>query len=220
MGTMQRKLIILVYYITIIILLCSFDCVFAAEKIDAAITWTVDLHFDETGGVHDLIRFGEATNALDETSPDSHDLPKPPPPIPSYIHAYFTADFEVPYNMLLQDFRKDDGTQQIWNIMVQWTPADFNASTTITISWDITNLSKSPYTSIKIYDDDNAVADMLKDTSYSYESAANTPQNFQIQCKQITTGKNTTPFPSVFYLIISILTVLFLIYRKKQFIKY
>jgi hypothetical protein len=218
---MQQKLIILAYYITIIILLCSFDSVFATEKIDPAITWTVDLHFDETGGAHDLIRFGEATNALDETSPDSHDYPKPPPPIPPCVHGYFTTDFEEPYHMLLWDFRKDGDTQQIWNIMVQWIPAEFKSSTTLTLSWDIINLTKSPYNSIKLYeDDDKVVVDMLIDSSYSYESTANSFKNFQIQCKQIDTNKNLTPFPSVFYLILSLIMVLFLIYRKKQSIQY
>jgi hypothetical protein len=216
---MHKKLTLITYFISTLLLLAfTINVLSAEEKNDPVITWEDDLHFDETSGVHDRIRFGEATNAVDGSSPDSHDLPKPPPPIPPYIHAYFTTDFEVPYNMLLQDFRPDDHNQQIWNISVQWTPADFNSSTTMTLSWDPANLSQSSYSSIQLYetDDTNPVADMLTEDSYSFSAPANIPQTFQIQCVQSDTGESTTPFPSMFFLILSILIVAFLISRKKS----
>lgn len=214
---MHKKLTLATYFISVILLLMfTINVLSAEEKNDPAIVWEDDLHFDETSGVHDRIRMGEATNALDDSSPDSHDLPKPPPPIPPYIHAYFTTDFEVPYNMVLQDFRQDGRSQQIWNISVQWTPADFNRSTTMTLSWNPANLSKSSYSTIQLFEKDNVnpVADMLTEDSYSYSSPANIPQMFQIKCVQSDTGESTTPFPSFFFLILSILIVTFLIYKK------
>jgi hypothetical protein len=206
-------------YILLFILLILFiphSIVNAADE-DSEIIWDVTLTIKETGGVQDAIIFGEAINAIDEISPDSHDLPKPPPPIPPAIHSYFIVQFEPPYNYLLQDFRKNTKSQQIWNVSIHWIPQDSNTSTNITISWNTRDFNKSHYSSIKLYKNDNnlALTNMLEEESYTFTASANKPHLFHIKCSEIIPHQNSTPFPPIIDFIILILFLTYVIHRKK-----
>jgi len=207
--THQYTLVIL-----IIIILLNTSSVYAAEE-DTGITWDLPLIIKETNGIQDTITLGEAINAHDTTSPDQHDLPKPPPPIPPSIHAFFTSPFDPPYNNLLQDYRPQKNIQT-WNLTIIWIPADFESSTTITISWDTENLSKSSYTSIQLYQTNQSepLTNMLQENTYTYTSQANMPTTIQIQCKQSNTI-TSTPFPSIIYLFIALFIGLY-IFRVTQ----
>ena len=185
---------------------------------DTQITWEATLTITEEGGVQDIITFGEATNALDDVSPDSYDLPKPPSPIPPSIYAYFTTNFDEPYNKLLQDYRPDTTTDLKWNLVIQWFPQDLNSSTTITITWDITNFTQSNYDTIELYNKeaDSLLANMQTEDSYTTSAAANIPHHFTIKCSQTNSNQNSTPFPSIIYFITLLLIIMILKYRKNH----
>ena len=216
---MKNKFMTLSYFIFILTaLLLLYHCsVFAAEK-DTTILWNDHIIIRETGGIKDSILFGEAINAVDETSPASHDLPKPPPPIPPSVHAFFTSHFDPPYNNLIQDFRTDTKTSQIWNLTIIWIPTDYNSSTNMVIKWNPVNLSKSQYSSIQLYQQNNTIplTDMLKEESYTYSSPANIPHFFRIECSQTNNNDNNTPFPSIFYFIVLAGIIIFINKTKKQ----
>ncbi len=204
--------------ILIFFLFLSHTTIIISADEDPNIIWKTTLTIKEIEGSQDTIIFGEATNALDATSPDSYDLPKPPPPIPPSVSAYFTSDFDPPYNSLLQDFRPNTKTHQTWNLSIQWIPQDLNSSSTITISWELENFTQSNYDTIELYNknEDTLLANMQTEGSYTTTAEANIPQQFIIKCTQNNTNQNSTPFPSMIYLIIAMLMIFVLKYRKRN----
>ena len=57
-----------------------------------AITWDVQIDFDETGGTNDWVIFGEAPDAFDEFEQnDTYDIPNPPPGIPPFLDSFITT---------------------------------------------------------------------------------------------------------------------------------
>ena len=127
--------------------------------------WDVTLDLNEPGGAYDNAFFGEKTDASD--GPDSYDVPKSPPGIPPYIRAWYSTGFSSPYHELWEEYKFYPDTNKYWNLTVQWVPSDYTSPTTITISWNNSDVSMSEYTSVVLYDvaGDVNVADMLVTTS-------------------------------------------------------
>jgi VCBS repeat-containing protein len=144
--------------------------------------WNVTLEFNEPGSAYDNAFFGEKSDASD--GQDGYDVPKSPPGFPPYIRAWFDTDFTDPYDELWEEYKKYPDSYKDWNLTVQWVPSDYTSPTTITVSWDNTNLSNSGYNSVILYDVNNNenVSNMISNSSYSFTCPALTPQNFKIIC--------------------------------------
>jgi len=186
------------------------------------IEWEIMLNFDEPGGAHDYVIFGEKPDANDKGFPDMYDMPKPPAPIDPYIRAWLDNNLTEPYNILLADYRKSPDTYKIWNLSVIWNPLD-ESSTTITISWNIQNTTNIEYDSIKFYEkgNSNPIFDLLDETSYSSLFKANEPQQFQIICqydnsKGKTDNIEISPLSLIIALIIIVIIALLIIYWKTK----
>ena len=153
---------------------------------DRDINWDVTIDFDEPGGKNDYVIFGEASDGSD--GQDSYDIPNPPGGIPPYIDSYFTTDFTSPYDKLIQEIKKYPDTYKVWNFTAWWTGS---SSTTITISWDTDEVNNSEYNSVILYDsDDNQVADMMVNSSYSKSVSPFGIISFYIECIKT---ENTPP---------------------------
>jgi hypothetical protein len=184
------------------------------------IEWEIKLNFSEPGGTYDYVIFGEKPDANNGGNPDFYDMPKPPAPISPNIRAWFDNNLTEPYNLLLADYRKSPDTNKIWTLSVLWSPLD-ESSTTITIKWNIENITNLEYDSIKFYEEGNTnpIFDMLDETSYSYFFPANELQHFQIICQNENTNGKTenTEILSlylIFTLIIIIIIALLIVYWK------
>ena len=157
------------------------------------INWNASLFISSETGIHDTIFFGESPDANDGNPPDSYDIPKPPLYLPPCIRARFSDNLTIPYNALSHDYRHYPDTEKIWNITIQWIPADYISSTMIIISWNKTRLNQSPYAHIMLcLSNHTPLLDMLTCTSYSYNSPAMTPTEFHIHATTTTYELNTT----------------------------
>ncbi|MBU0496818.1 MAG: hypothetical protein KKC68_03375 [Candidatus Thermoplasmatota archaeon] len=203
-------------HLVLILLIIISTCVSTALCTTENESWDLILHFNEEHGTHDSITFGEAPNALDISSPDSYDMPKPPAPIPPCIYAWFSSNYAEPYDKLLTDYRTYPDKNKTWDLNVLWIPADYNSSTAITISWNPTNLSASEYTTISLVKkgEANPLANMLSESAYTFSCPANIPQQFTILSSQ-STDSNSTPFPSFFIFICAVIITLYFIKRIK-----
>ena len=206
-----------------IILLLSI-CIFAnikytiAEK-NTTDEWNVKLEFTDSTGVYDDVIFGEASDANNGPPHDDYDMPKPPsPPYPPYIRTWLDNDLETPFNLLLRDYRDLSSDSNTWNLTIIWVPDDSSSNTTITISWDVNNITSIGYDSVKLYgeDESNPVSNMLTDESYDFICPSNEAQSFQIQCKnEESNGQSDGKTPFLPVSIILAVIILFSLSRKK-----
>jgi PKD repeat protein len=158
------------------------------------IAWNVTLHFTNTGGQHDYVVFGEATDANDGPPADTYDIPKPPTPSTPYIRAWFNDSLPVPYDVLWEDYRHYPGMYKIWNLTVHWMPSSGSSPTTITISWNTTEFNDNEYESVTLCtNDETPLQDMLMNSSYIFSCPAYVPQNFKIICSGSTNQPPNTP---------------------------
>jgi len=207
-----------------ILLLFTISAIMTFENTKATddVKWEVTLDFNEPDGAYDYVVFGEAPDANDGPPVDSYDEPKPPAPMQPYVRAWFNDDLAEPYNILLKDYREHPDTYKVWNLSIQWTPSDYVTSTFVTISWNISELDDSGYTSVILYDDErNHLKNMTTQNNYSFTCPANTVQQFQIICQSETSnGKtDTIETPSlilIFALIIIVIIVLLVVYWKTK----
>ncbi len=184
------------------------------------VEWSVTIKLIESGGEEDRVIFGEAQDANDGPPYDKYDIPKPPSSPPPSISAWFYDNLSIPYNLLFKDYRKSPDNYKIWNLSVRWNSLDVS-STTITISWDIQNMSSIEYESLKLYknDESNHVSDLLIDTSYSFLCQAEEIQQFQIigQKENLNDKTDNIEISSLFLiiaLIIIVIIVMLIIYWK------
>ena len=156
----------------------------------AAITWSCTIHATENSSHFDTIVFGEASDATDGPPPDSHDVAKPPtPPSTPYIRAYLTDNLPYPYNTLWEDYRHYPATTKTWNITIKWNPEDDESPTTVTLTWNTTDLTHSEYTNITLCNATGApLLNMRTNTSYTFPCPALTAQHYKILC----TGGDTS----------------------------
>jgi hypothetical protein len=177
------------------------------------IEWDLRLNFSEPGGTYDYVIFGEKPDANDGGNPDVYDMPKPPAPIDPYIRAWLDDNLTEPYHNLLADYRKSPDNYKIWTLSVRWNTLD-ETSTTITMSWNIQNITNLEYDSIKFYEkgNSNPIVDLFDETSYSSVFQADEVQQFQIICQnENTNGKSDDIEISYLYLIIALIIIVVIV---------
>jgi len=146
------------------------------------IAWNVTMNFTELDGKYDYVIFGEAPDAYDGSQADSYDTPKsPPPPSAPYILVWFDNDLPSPHNKLWYDYRKYPDVSKVWDLYVRWAPSDDISPTDITISWSMSEVVSSEYSSVELYDYDNdiVVAEMTRYSTCEYTASAGI-HHFQI----------------------------------------
>ena len=146
------------------------------------IAWNVTMNFTELDGKYDYVIFGEAPDAYDGSQADSYDTPKsPPPPSAPYIWVWFDNDLPSPHNTLWRDYRKYPDVSKVWDLYVRWAPSDDISPTDITISWSMSEVVSSEYSSVELYDYDNdiVVAEMTRYSTCEYTASAGI-HHFQI----------------------------------------
>lgn len=159
--------------------------------------WNVTLNCNESGGKMDYAVFGEALDANDGEPPDSYDAPKAPAPMPPYLRAWFDDGLAIPYDVLLEDFRRYPDTNKTWDLYIRWKSSDPNV-TDVTITWNNSFIG-CEYGSIVLmrYDPFNTIwefaTDMLLNDTYVYNprwfNAQWLTDHFQIRA----TSEDTTP---------------------------
>ncbi len=150
-----------------------------------SIVWSCTLHAVETSNRTDSVTIGEAADATDGPSADAYDVVKPPaPPVIPYLRMWLNDNLTVPYDMLWEDFRQYPGAAKTWNVTVQWMPQDYVSSTTVTLTWDPTEINASEYTTVQLC---TAAGEPLRDirlqAAYVFTCPAMVPQTFQIVCR-------------------------------------
>ena len=139
------------------------------------IIWSVTMNFEETSGKNDYIIFGEATDASNGV--DTYDAPNPPGGIPPFLDAYFSTNFSLPHDRLMQEIKKYPADYKEWNFTVWWTGSD----TIVTISWDTTEVNDSEYDTVVLCDDAGVpLVDMLNTNNYVFVYPSSGLVNFQI----------------------------------------
>jgi hypothetical protein len=179
-------------------------------------TWSLTLRITEKSGTANTVVLGGSSNASD--GQDNLDLPEPPaPPQIPYLRAWFATSFPVPYNRLLQEYKHIPAQHLLWNLSILWvSESDNSSSTTVTISWDPTQVALNGFNSFQLFDHDTVVANMLTKNSYSYTSNG-TLHHFQIIGQ--TTPANSTPKTNdlgISILIIVIITAVLITYKRKK----
>ncbi len=212
---------LVIFGILLLFIISSLALIVNTEAADD-IEWEVKLNFDEPTGTYDYVIFGEKPDAKGGPLNDEYDMPKPPAPMMPYVLAWLDDNLTEPYNRLLADYRKSPDNYKIWNLSVIWNPLD-ESSTTITITWNIQNITNLEYDSIKFYEKGNSdsVFDLLDETSYSSVFQAYELQQFQIICQNENSNGKTenTEIPSLYLiiaLIIIVIIVLLFIYWKTK----
>jgi hypothetical protein len=208
----------------ITILYCSFLIVaniFIIQKSTATegeSEWSLTLNITETNGLKDHVTLGEKDIASNEK--DNYDMPKPPTPQQPYIRAWFKTNLDPPHNELWEEYREYPNNYNVWNFTVMWAPEN-DTSTSVTISWDTSQVTDNKYNSIHLYSNDDLLADMITENSYTYTNTANTANNFEVICQSEITPNgstneiNLTLLVLVGIIIIIIVVVALLLWRKK-----
>jgi len=161
------------------------------------VIWDVTLSFIEPNGANDNVIFGEAPEANDGPPADSYDEPKPPSPPTPYIRVWFNDNLPEPYNLLSKDYRHHPDTSKQWNLSVQWVPSDYVTPTTVTISWNTTEVDNSEYNIVKLCNSTGSqLKNMVTESNYSFTCPAMTPQIFYIICQTNNTAPDRPEKPS------------------------
>ena len=148
------------------------------ENSQRDIEWDVTLNFTETSGKNDYIIFGEALDASDGV--DIYDAPNPPGGVPPFLDAYFTTSLPWPYDNLMQEIKEYPDTYKEWNFTVWWT----DSGTTVTISWDTTEVDSSEYESVVLCDNAGVpLADMLNNNNYAFFCSGGDMMHFKVICR-------------------------------------
>jgi len=184
-------------------------------------TWSLMIKIKEPSGSGNTVVLGGSPNASD--GQDDLDLPEPPAPIPPYIRAWFTTPFSIPFNNLLHEYKHIPSQRMEWNFSIVWAPEPGNdSSTTISISWDPTQATKSTYDSFQLYENNTAVANMLTENSYSFPSNG-TLQSFQIIGQSTSTNgvseQNDLPVLPILLgisVLVIVVIVAFFFYKRKK----
>ena len=144
------------------------------------IKWSCAIKILSSDGAGNEIVFGEATDA--SNGKDSHDAPAPPfPPTLPNINARFLTQLEDLYSELLHEYKEYPSVKNQWNFSIVWLPEPLSGEfeneslTTVTLSWNISDLRASEYLSIILMKDNLMVEDMLTNGSYSFSTKGNTP---------------------------------------------
>jgi hypothetical protein len=152
-------------------------------KDSAEEVWNVTIQCDTSGDLNDYVTFGEALDANDGPPEDIYDVVKPPVPPESYVRAWFNDDLPSPYDALFSDYRQYPDSSKVWNLTVQWMPSSGSSPTTITLSWDTTEVDDSEYGTVTLCNESGTpLQNMLMNSSYLFSCSAYVRLNFTIIC--------------------------------------
>jgi len=170
--------------ILISLLIVNIAFIVVLPKIDSAesfsITWEVKVACDPIDGLGDDAFFGEAPDANDGPPVDSYDVLHPPPRPAPHIYAWFDDGLPYPFDKLRKDYRTYPDTDKTWDLYVKW---DGSGSTTVTISWSITEAIGSGYDNIDFCNNIGTILkDMTTQNSYSYTASDGSTTHFKIIC--------------------------------------
>jgi len=169
--------------------------------------WDVTMTITASNGLLDTLVFGERYNASD--GKDNYDMPKPPAPQPPYVRTWFRTDLSLPHNMLWEEYRSFPSLSNTWDFIVRYEDASENSSI-VTLSWDHHMVQKTKYEYMNLSFNDQVVADMLSEQSYSYTQLVGTSQPFRIICEGIIDSNNEGEQDTANMLIPVMIIVLFL----------
>jgi hypothetical protein len=184
-------------------------------------TWNLTLRITESSGKGYTVVIGGSPNASDNQ--DELDYPEPPAPPTPYVRAWLDTPFSIPYDNLLQEYKHTPSQHMEWNLSIIWvSETENNTPTTISITWDSTQLLTNNFKSFHLYENNTAVTNMLTHNSYSFESNG-TLRRFQIIGQTTSTNGNTAKndlpiFPiliGIGGIIIVVIIALFLYKQKK-----
>jgi hypothetical protein len=176
--------------------------------------WSATIQVTEPNGNGDNVFFGEAQDASD--GQDDYDRIKPPfPPQLPFLLIRFNTNLDDPFDKLWYEYKKYPDEYKVWNLSIMWVSEPGNKTiTTIDILWDKTEIGNSEYDSILLYENNTAVADMLSENSYTFNSPGDMMHHFQIICQSKTSTNNKSIFISVIF--IPILLIIFTLYHKMK----
>ena len=114
-----------------------------------------------------------------------------------YIRVTLSDNLSSHYDRMWKDYRRYPSSSQTWTVSVQWVPSDYTSPTTITIRWNLSDITQSEYSQVYFTTDSgDLVMNMLQGTSYIFSCPANIPQRFMIICKNMTSTLKTPNAPS------------------------
>ncbi len=182
--------------------------------------WTTTLTITTNTNLSDTLVFGEKNNASNDK--DSFDMPKPPAPQTPYIRAWFNTELTSPYNMLWEEYKTISSKTNTWNFTINYEDTT-ESETTTTIMWDKSNLKNTDYTFINLTYNNEVVANMLTEDSYSYTQQVGNSYDFQITCQkteelpdEIEENNGTNPLLFIAPILILIIIGIIVLYWKKN----
>jgi len=143
-------------------------------------SWTANISAFETGGSGETFIFGESGSATDGNDGPPLDIQHAPYPPPDLV-IYSMMD-GTKYAV---DTKYGPDTSKIWDVYVEWKGS---GSTTVTLTWDVSQIPSDEYASVILYDDaTGASVNMRNGVSYSYSCSAGESREFYIMCLPPTT---------------------------------
>ena len=148
--------------------------------------WTTTLTINTSADLSDTLVFGEKNNA--SNNKDQFDMPKPPAPQTPYIRAWFQTTLDMPYDRLWEEYKTTSSETNTWNFTITYEDTT-ESETTTTINWDKSILKNTDYTSINLSYNNEVIANMMTEDSYSYTQQVGNSYDFKI------TGQKTEEIP-------------------------
>jgi PKD repeat protein len=169
----------------------------AGQAGNAAVVWSCTIEGTETAGSIDYVVIGEAADAHDGPPADMYDVVKPPAPMVPFLRVWLNDSLPSPYDFLWKDYRHYPGITKIWNLSIQWDPSDYTSPTTVTITWNSTDLRNSEYgTFLLCTETGTPLQDMLLTTSYTFSCPALVTQHFLLQAQRANAPPDTPLAPA------------------------
>jgi hypothetical protein len=98
-----------------------------------------------------------------------------------YLSGWFDAELSEPYNRLWWDYRAYPDTYKVWNLSVQWVPADYVSPTVVTLSWNTAELVDVEYTMVTLMNvGSGAKVNMRTTGTYVFNASALVLYEFQV----------------------------------------
>ena len=119
----------------------------------------------EINGSQEAFTFGESGSATDGDDGPPLDIEHAPYPPPDLV-IYSLMD-STKYSV---DTKYGPDTSKTWNVYVEWKGS---GSTTVTLTWDVSQISSDEYASVILYDNaTGASVNMRNEVNYSYSCSA------------------------------------------------
>jgi hypothetical protein len=193
----MKKIFLVLEVILILVTYVFSPCPSTVQAQGKNISWECSLYGNETSGKVDYVVFGEAPDANDGSPADGYDVAKPPTPVAPYLRVHLKDNLPAPYTSLWRDYRRYSDSSKVWNLTIQWVPADEESSTDVILTWDPAKVDASEYSTVSLSTNTGIfLKNMLIDTIYRFSCPALLPQNFKIICTRSNTPPRTPNSPT------------------------